>query len=415
MVAHQHRSLAFNLLFVSILFAVLAFMPVTDRPGFEIRNTLTPNRIIEISFLIFSSALLTGSAIFLRTTLRFYRTPVCIFIVFSLWALLSTLWSDSSIYTFGKSLEFALLVYISILISSIASGYPEGYKELLYSKLPYVMVFSLLLIVVANAIIHGAFFNIHEATLTRSSRLSFGTLNPLASADFFAITIIIIFASSISWGPKMICIAIGIILLIMTNGRGPIGISLFAVSAMMYKSFSTLRGRLVFLFAMLFLIMLSAVLFIFLGEEAYSLMPQDIWTLNNRVSNWLFSLTVAVENLVIGVGYFASRESLIDFSTFEGTELHAWGGQVHNSYIEILLTTGIVGFGILLWFVIYGFRNALRSDSLLLVGLFIYVIARSILDSMLFKPGIPMFLLMLVVTTLPTHREQVHQSSMAAG
>lgn len=415
MVAHQHRFLVFNLLFVSILFTVLAFMPVTDRPGFEIRDMLTPNRIKEILFLLFSAALLTGTAIIFHITLRFYRTPVCIFIFFSLWALLSTLWSDSPIYTFGKSLEFALLVYISILISSIASAYPAGYKELLYSKLPYALVLSLLLVIVADIIIRGTLFNIHEATLTRSSRLSFGTLNPLASADFFAITALVFFASSIPVRLKTICITLVIILLIMTNGRGPIGVFLVAISAMMYKKLDTSQSRFGFLFVMFFLVILSAIMFIFLGEDIYSLLPQDVWTLNNRVANWLFSFDIAVENILVGVGYFASREVLIDFTTFEGTELHAWGGQVHNSYVEILLTTGIVGFGMLLWLVVYGFRKALRNGSLLFVGIFVYIILRGILDSMLFNPGILMFLLMLVMMAVPGHRQQAHRSSVALG
>jgi len=385
-----------------MLLTVLAFMPVTSRPGFEIRNTLTPNRIIEISFLLIAASLLTASAIIFRTRIRFVRTPVYILLFFSLWALLSTLWSASPLYTFGKSLEFALLVYIATMISSLASYCPYSHKELLKSQLPYVLFLAVFLIIVANLVIYGAPFNFEEATPYRPSRLSLGTMTGLGSGELFALTLLVCIASSIRRDLKTICIISGMVLLVLTNSRSPIGIFLVAVLTMMYKTLRSSQSRFVFLFIMAFLL----IILIILGDEIYFRLPKDFATLNNRIGNWLFALDTAFENALVGVGYLASRESLIDFATYEGTELHYWGGRAHNSYIEILLTTGIVGLGMLLYFVVYGFRRAIRSENLLFIGIFIYVIARGILDAILFTPGIAMFLLMLVMTRVAANRQE---------
>ena len=120
-----HRnSILSMLLFFSILFTILAFLPFLGRPGFETRDALTPNRIIEISFLLLSASLLTGSVIAFRVGLRFDRTPVYLVGSFSIWALLSTIWSESPLYTFGKSLEFIVLLYNTTLISSISLHFP---------------------------------------------------------------------------------------------------------------------------------------------------------------------------------------------------------------------------------------------------------------------------------------------------
>ena len=403
----NHRSNFPKLLFFSILLAILAFIPIMERPGFEIRNVLTPNRIKEISFLLASASLLTFTAIFFRAGFRYDRTPIYIMGSFSIWALSTTVWSDSPLYTFGKSLELFLLVYISALVSSIASQCVAWRIDLIESKLPYALLTAVVISIIANLVISGEFFSYSEETIYRSSRLSIGTLHPLATADVVSLTVIAFLASSVPLRVKTFCFILGVVLLVLTGSRGPIGVFLFAVWAMFFNKKLGSPGRYGFVLVTVFVVMISAVLLIFLSEELFGMLPEDFSTLNNRTRIWLFAVDIAFDHPMVGVGYFASRESLVRFA--------ADVGMAHNAYIEVLLTTGIVGFGILFSFVVYGARKAFLGGSTFLLGVFVYVILRSILDPLLFVPGPAMFLLILGMTTVPPVWKKVPQRSVAVG
>ena len=402
----NHRSNFPKLLFFSILLAILAFIPIMERPGFEIRNALTPNRIKEISFLLASASLLTFTAIFLRAGFRYDRTPIYIMGSFSIWALSTTFWSDSPLYTFGKSLELFLLVYISALVSSIASQCVAWRIDLIESKLPYALLTAAVISIIANLVISGEFFGFSEETIYRSSRLSIGTMHPLATADFVSLTVIAFLASSFSLRLKTFCFILGVVLLVLTGSRGPIGVFLFAVWAMFFNKKWGSPGRYEFVLVTVFVVMISALLLIFLSEELFGMLPQDLSTLNNRTRIWLFAVDIAFDHPMVGVGYFASRESLVRLTNV---------GMAHNAYIEVLLTTGIVGFGILFSFVVYAARKAFLGGSTFLLGVFVYVILRSILDPLLFVPGTAMFLLIVGMTTVPPVWKKVPQRSVAVG
>jgi O-antigen ligase len=148
----------------------------------------------------------------------------------------------------------------------------------------------------------------------------------------------------------------------------------------------------------LFLIFILAVLFLLLFyQDIAALLPADLATLNSRVPNWLFALDIAYDNAVLGVGYFASREYLINFFTLN----HAWGGLAHNTYIEIFLTTGILGLLLLVSFVIYGAVSACGAGSPVLVGILVYIISRTILDAIFFSPELGMFVVMFLLAIRP--------------
>jgi hypothetical protein len=107
-------------LMLSLLLTFLAFLPFTERPEFANRNTLALNRIVEISLLLVCAALLTAAAAAYRVNIRFERKPLFFVGAFSIWALLTTMWSEAPLYTFGKSMELIVLVYITGLASSLA-------------------------------------------------------------------------------------------------------------------------------------------------------------------------------------------------------------------------------------------------------------------------------------------------------
>lgn len=404
----NHRSNFPRLLFFSILLAILAFIPIMERPGFEIRNALTPNRIKELSFLLASASLLTYTAIYFRAGFRYDRTPIYIMGSFSIWALSTTFWSDSPFYTFGKSLELFLLVYISALVSSIASQRVAWRIDLIESKLPYALLTALVISIIANVVYSGEFFNSSEGSIYRSSRLTIGTLHPLQTADFVSLMVIAFLASSVSLRVKSICSILGIVLLILTGSRSPIGAFLVAMWAMYYKKLGpTTPGRWGFVLVSLFFLMIFTVMSIFLSEELFGMLPQDFETLNNRTRIWLFAVDIIFDHPMVGVGYFASRESLVRFATNVG--------MAHNAYIEVLLTTGIVGFGILFSFVVYGARKAFLGGGTFLLGVFVYVILRSILDPLLLVPGTAMFLLIVGMTTVSPVWKKVPQRSGVVG
>ena len=305
----KRRTTLSILLSLSIILTILAFLPFTDRPSFENRDAFTTNRIIEILLLMISASSLTATAIAFRIGLRFDRTPVYLLGFFSLWALLSTVWSDSPLYTFGKSLELIVLVYITALISAVSAHCANYNIDTLRTKLPRAMLIAGLIVIVATFLNFGTPFIFDESSY-RTARLSIGTTHPLQTADFISLTIITVVASSFTLRVKAIGAILLVIPLILTDGRSPAAVLSFSIFSIIFKKFRNSKSRLLFTVCTLFSVTMIILLLSIFGEEKFYRLPEDFYTLNNRTLSWKFALDIAIENSLIGVGYFSGREDI---------------------------------------------------------------------------------------------------------
>ncbi len=389
MTALRHRSPFSLVILFAILLVLLAFLPLTERPTLEFRDSMTPNRIKEILLLLLSSIILTAAATSARVAIYFKNYPFYIVASFALWSLTSSLWSDSLLYSFGKSLELIILLYISTLIASISLHDSPARTAVFGISLPYAMILAIVILVVANIIIFGSPIHFTEGSEWRGPRLVVGTIHPLDAAHFFALTAIVLLSSRIPWPLRASAPFVAGIVLILADARGPMFAFGCALAAMMFKRCKTTQARVLYSISLLTVMIISVLSIYFLHIGYSDILPEDFESLNSRIPLWAFTLDIIYEHPLLGVGYFGSREHLIQFAT--------WAGHAHNSYIEIMLTTGVIGFIILFLFVVYCAYMSFKSNGLMLIGVFIYVAVQSFLGFLLFSPRIPMFILLITV------------------
>ena len=118
-------------------------------------------------------------------------------------------------------------------------------------------------------------------------------------------------------------------------------------------------------------------------------MTDDVSTLNSRTELWAASVKYVLARPILGVGYFASRYLLM--------KEFPWAGHAHNSFLEVLITTGVVGLLILLAFVFYVIRKSIKTRNPLLLGVTLYCLIQGMMNPLIFTPGLAMFVLTIAV------------------
>ena len=109
-----------------------------------------------------------------------------------------------------------------------------------------------------------------------------------------------------------------------------------------------------------------------------SLMTDDVSTLNSRTELWAASVKYVLARPILGAGYFASRYLLV--------KEFPWAGHAHNSFLEVLITTGLVGLLILLAFVFYVIKKGIKTRSPLLLGVTVYCLIQGMMNPLYLQP-----------------------------
>jgi O-antigen ligase len=81
-----------------------------------------------------------------------------------------------------------------------------------------------------------------------------------------------------------------------------------------------------------------------------------------------------------------------------------WGGHAHNSLLEVLLTTGLIGLTIVGAYLVYVFSAIIRTRDCLLLGVAVYTLIQGMLNPLLFTPGLPMFVLTVALLSAISKR-----------
>ncbi|MGI9066481.1 MAG: O-antigen ligase family protein [Pyrinomonadaceae bacterium] len=387
-------------LLVALGLIVLAFMPLVP-PVDVLEGGTTTRGFIEFSLILAGLALL---GIYLKAQGAFsfdVKSPVFLLIsLFTSWAVLSSIWSPDPVLTIAKSAELWCISLAAVMFVTLA-----GRAEMTNGKLATILGLSMVAVtcgvVVANIYFWGVPLPttgdaslplelIGEEPSLERPRLILAYQHPLLTGDLLALSAISLFVADLRKAWKAILIPGVLALLWLTDARGPTGGLLVAMGALAVLK---LRKNDVRAIAVMLAISIGLATALFFQDRLpatfASLMTDDVPTLNSRTELWTKGLSHVVAQPILGTGYYASRYLLV--KDFE------WGGHAHNSFLEVQMTTGVIGLLMLCAFVLYVFKEILTTRNALLLGVTLYCLIQGTLNPLLFYPGLAMFVITIAV------------------
>jgi len=390
---------------VALLMMISAF--ITINPAVDPETSgLTAGRFYELGLIVVGIALVLQYALIHDTPITLTDPAFISVCIFGAWALLTTLWSDGPTLTLGKGMELLLLGIGTGMIASVTGHLKSSWS--MPDILTVAFLAALVIFLFANiAIWHTPLYRETsvEANVHRT-RLVFAYAHPLTVSDFLALAMITLVASRFRLAFKGVVFAALAFLLVLTGSRGaPAGL-VIALAIMAIVKPKSRRAHVAGAWSTVIAViayLLYAELFRG-GDVLFPLRPEltvNTTSLNGRTSLWSYALQLFRERPLVGYGFNASRFRLL--------EPFPWAGQTHNAYIEIILTTGIIGGVLALLFIVALLRAIFRTKDVYLISLTIYVALEGILDPILLTTGLPMMLLLLAVTYANlTHQHTPH-------
>jgi O-antigen ligase len=391
----------------------LAFVPLVP-PVDALDGGMTSRGMIEFGLILAALALL---AIYLKTQGAFsfhLKSPAFVIITaFCWWSMLSFIWSPNPFLSIAKGLELWCVALAALMAATLASRSKFGEGRL-------ATIFALALIaVIAGLLVANIFYwgkplpstgdtslpldLLGEELSEDRPRLILAYQHALLTADLLAIAIISLFASDLRKIFKAILLPGLLALLWLTDARGATAGLTISIAAIVILKLKRNSARAIA--AMLSLTVMVAGLLLVQDRLPALLRPfisDDIFTLNSRTELWAKTLTYIFAQPILGTGYYGSRYLLIkDFS---------WAGHAHNSFLEVQLTTGLIGLLMLSAFLVLVFKEIFTTKNALLIGVTLYCLIQGMVNPVLFYPGLGMFAVTLALMSAglakPADREQ---------
>ncbi len=160
----------------------------------------------------------------------------------------------------------------------------------------------------------------------------------------------------------------------------------------------------VFFVIILSLLFLGGGIFVLAGKSV--IRPQSD---NERISQWKAAGKAFEERPVLGYGYLNFETHSSDIKKRYGFGELQFGGHAHNNFLEILATTGIVGFvTFVLWLIFWFVEMYNRNDAIGKIGLpFIIVFCAGGLTQSTVSLGINLFFVMAVFGLTQIRKELI--------
>ena len=387
-------------LLVALGLIVLAFIPLVP-PVDVLKGGTTTRGFIEFGLILAGLALL---AIYLKAQGAFsfdFRSPVFLLIsLFAFWGVVSSVWSPDPVLTIAKSAELWCISLAAVMFVTLVarSNLANGKLETILGLSMVAVICAMLL---ANVYLWGVPLPttgdaslplelIDEEVSLERPRLILAYQHPLLTGDLLALSAISLFVSDLRKVWKAILIPGVLALLWLTDARGPTGGLLVAMGALAFLKLKKNDTRMIA--GMLTISMVLAVALFFqdrLPAAVSPLITDDVPTLNSRTDLWARSMAHVQNQPILGTGYYASRYLLV--KDFE------WAGHAHNSFLEVQMTTGVIGLLMLCAFVLYAFKEIFTTRNALLLGVTIYCLIQGTLNPLLFYPGLAMFVITIAV------------------
>jgi len=370
-----------------------AFLPIFE--GYDpLREGLTGRRTYELGLMSAALAVVALHAVVRRhPQLNFGRFEIQALLAFVFLGFASALWSLNPTLTVAKAGQL-----LAIIVASVMMGPLIQRNKLLRVDLPYLVALSALLLIVsysiANRLIWGTFL-VYRESWGGVSRLVLGHAHPLASGNVAGLGAIGLLASNRGGGTKGLLLLPFLAVLWLTSARGPaVGFLAGGLGMALVSLGPRLRRRIV---AGVLGICVGLLIIFLSGVDLERLWPtyrsqlrlETLVGLSGRLDLWSYTLERVMERPILGVGYEAGRYILLEYAP--------WAGIAHNSFLEVLIGTGVVGFVVILIICAAVLRTIARTRDALLVGLTLYMLFYGMTNPVLFVPGYGMALLTIAI------------------
>lgn len=372
-----------------------AFLPVME--GYDpLREGLTARRAYELGLLVMATALAVvhGSPRGLRR-LEFPRPEVYVLLTFALLGLASASWSPNPILTLAKAGQLVLIV---LGTTSLVPLFRKNGQ--LLDDLPGLAGISTLVVLVAYLVLNYFLWGAFLASVTTwegGTRLVLGYAHTLAAGNFASLGTVCLMASNRSAGARLI-LAVPLLLVVwLASARGPAAGLIAAAMVLVLLRFGS-RARLRYALQLAFVATLSVWLLIAIGglispRDVAGIVehwrPESIVGISGRWDLWRFTLDQVRDRPFLGVGYEAGRYVLLRYAPFAGV--------AHNSFLDVLVGTGFLGFTLLVVFSIELVRMIWWTRDPLLAGLATYAYVYAMTNPIIFVPSTGMILVTLAV------------------
>ena len=276
-----------------------------------------------------------------------------IFSVFALWGMASTIWSVSPLGTLFKSIEYSVMLALFALVgSTIYLTFKEHRQRLIALKgvfdWHWFLMFLLMISVYAGVIVFPEYaillgyrdqtgilgFSVQGA-LPGLSANAVGTVGAITGV-VSVVRLQLVPRSRILWVALLL---VSLLTMVLTQSRSPILAFMVAVIVVL------VIGRR-FGFLIVSGVLLGTALFARYGHLVYEFMmrgqnEQNLTSLTGRVARWQASFEALRDQPLIGYGANAGGRMVME------SALGETGSDVHNTFVEVLLDTGVVGLIIL--------------------------------------------------------------------
>ncbi|WP_448208381.1 O-antigen ligase family protein [Azospirillum sp. sgz302134] len=325
--------------------------------------------------------------------------PVLILVLFSVWALFTTLWAPLILVGAGRAIQLMLTVFAVYCIASEAQPEPGRIApNALVNSVALGLVTCVAILLAANVALFGTPFPMNSEgldtpfSLNTRPRFFLGGSHPLKTAGFLSLTTLYAAASDLRRTGKLLLVPGLLVLLVLTDGRTALAATLVGLALRGYLHMPSSPVKVLLGLVMAVgLVGGTAIAIAFTDTNLVlsRVIGEDVFTLNGRVALWAYALDMWAEHPVVGVGYYNTRMVLLDAFPF--------AGHTHNSLLEIMLGTGLPGLLLALLFLGVCFHTAARTGDRLLAGVLVIVLLDGALNPVLFVPGTGQAVLLLTV------------------
>lgn len=392
------------------MLVIVAFMPMVYRAE-ALDQGFSLSRVIE-PVMLAGAALCALTLVSRGTELRFHTSGSGMFVLFAgfgLWAMTTALISPPSMTGLVKGAELIVVGLAALCFSTALTRLGDAVDKRTVERWCACGVLAALsLLIVSNVFLWGSPLPRLPTEGDGRLRLFLGNTHPLEGAMLLSVGIVCILTSDFRLPIKTVLLTAMTVLLLLADARGitiglAMGIGLITLASIP-KSPIKLLLLLTLGAAVIGGLVLTLAL-IDVERVAANLIGEDLFTLNGRLLVWKYALAIFSEYPLTGVGFFNSRYFLLGEAKFAG---HA-----HNSVIEVLMTTGVIGGTILFCFIGTWFYVLLRTRSLMLLGFTPLFLTEGMLNPVILSPGFAMFFLMTALITA-IRRHDFSRSDRAA-
>jgi len=383
-----------------MLCVTFALFPITE-PADVISSALDKSRILELSLLGLAALVITLAVIQDRCDLSMVSRAPLVAFLFCFWAMLTSVWSANTMLSFGRAGTLMMLLYTAVGLEIYARHAFDNHGRAISISMTAALIVAVAMLLLLNFVTWGAPFEFAGAnTYTgREARLVLAHAEPLETGEFLSLAIVISALTINRLSARAAISGALFVMLVMTDSRNMMIFVPVALAVAWFYQGSTKQR---FILLTLLVCGIMALTIFALSGDLAAAMPVDISTLNGRTPLWRFAWGVIAESPILGVGYYASRYYLINMFSFAG---HA-----HNSYVETLMTTGLIGLSLLLVFLAYCIKSCLLTRSGLLTGLVVLSCLGSIFNPLVLFSNVYTFFLFVVLIVMD--EAQARQSAL---